>query len=94
MPTAKFNNTVIAESDETIVVDGNHYFPPTSVKMQYMERSDTTTVCPWKGTASYYTVAVDGKRSVDAAWYYPQCKDEAKHFENYVAFWKDVDVQA
>lgn len=92
MPTAKFNNTVIAESDETIQVDGNHYLPPGSVKMEFMERSAMTSVCPWKGTASYYTVAVDGQRSVDAAWIYPDCKDEAKHFEGYVAFWKDVEV--
>ena len=92
MAKAILNEKVIAESDATEVVEGNRYFPPDSVKKEFFTPSDTQTVCPWKGTASYYTVTVDGHESKDAAWYYPETKDAAKRFENYVAFWKDVKV--
>jgi uncharacterized protein (DUF427 family) len=87
-----WNGTVLAESDKTEVVEGNHYFPPDAIKKQYFAPSDTHSVCPWKGTASYYTVQVDGKSNQDAAWYYPSASDKAKNIENYVAFWKGVEV--
>ena len=92
MPKATLNGTVVADSAETEVVEGNHYFPPASLKKEYLQPSDTTSVCPWKGTASYYHVEVDGVRSEDAAWYYPSAKDAAKKIEGYVAFWRDVVV--
>jgi uncharacterized protein (DUF427 family) len=90
---AIWNNTVIAESDETIVVEGNHYFPPTALKAEHFQPSETHTVCGWKGEASYYDVVVNGAVNKDAAWYYPQPKDAAKNIENYVAFWKGVRVR-
>lgn len=89
---AIFNGETIAESDETIVVEGNHYFPADSVKQDFLQPSETHTVCGWKGTASYYDVAANGDISKDAAWYYPDAKTEAKEIENCVAFWKDVKV--
>ena len=89
---AIWNGQVIAESDETIVVEGNHYFPADAVKKEYFNASDTHTVCPWKGTASYYSLNVDGQVNEDAAWYYPQAKPMASKIENYVAFWKGVEV--
>ena len=89
---AIWNGTVLAESDKTEVVEGNQYFPPDSIKRQYFSDSATHSVCPWKGTASYYTVEVDGKKNADAAWYYPTAKAEAKNIEGYVAFWKGVEV--
>lgn len=92
MPKATWNGTVLAESEATKVVDGNHYFPPDSLKMEYFKPSTTHTVCGWKGTASYYTVAVDGKENPDAAWYYPDAKDAAKEITGYVAFWNGVKV--
>lgn len=92
MPKAIFNDTVIAESDETVVVEGNHYFPPGSVKAEFLSDSSTTTVCPWKGDASYKTVTVDGKAATDAAWYYPQPKDAAAEIKDHFAFWKGVEV--
>ena len=94
MAKAILNGTVIAESDATEIVEGNHYFPPDSVKMEFLTPSDTESVCPWKGTAKYYTVSADGRKSVDAAWYYPEAKEAAKRFEGYVAFWRDVAVVA
>ena len=93
MPKATLNGTVVAESNETEVVEGNHYFPPNSIKKEYFKTSETTSVCPWKGTASYYHVEVDGARSDDAAWYYPTAKDAAKQIEGFVAFWRDVVVE-
>jgi uncharacterized protein (DUF427 family) len=90
---AIWNGAVLAQSDATEVVEGNHYFPPDAVAKQYFVPSDTHTICPWKGTASYYTVQVDGKNNPDAAWYYPHAKPEAKNIENYVAFWKGVEVR-
>jgi len=89
---ATWNNTVIAESSNTVVVEGNHYFPAESIKPEHFEPSDTHTVCPWKGTASYYNVVVEGDTNRDAAWYYPETKPEAKNIEGYVAFWKGVQV--
>ncbi|NNC84194.1 MAG: DUF427 domain-containing protein [Flavobacteriales bacterium] len=83
---------VLAESEETKVIEGNHYFPADAVHMEFFKESDTHTVCPWKGTASYYTVEVDGEQNKDAAWYYPETKDMAKEIEGYLAFWKGVEV--
>lgn len=89
---AIWNDTVIAESTDTVVVEGNHYFPPDAIHDDYFESSDHTSRCPWKGTARYYTVAVDGDRNENAAWYYPEPKDAASEIEDHVAFWKGVTV--
>jgi uncharacterized protein (DUF427 family) len=89
---ATWNGTVLAESDATEVVEGNHYFPPSAIRREYFKPSDTHSVCPWKGTASYYTVEVDGKQNPDAAWFYPQTKNAAANITGYVAFWKGVKV--
>ncbi len=89
---AIWNGTVLAESTNTEVVEGNHYFPADSIKREHFKASATHTVCPWKGTASYYTVDVNGKQNPDAAWFYPTPKDAAKNITNYVAFWKGVEV--
>jgi uncharacterized protein (DUF427 family) len=89
---AIWNNTTIAESDETIIVEGNHYFPPTSIKCEYFSPSETHTVCSWKGTASYYDISANGDTNKDAAWYYPEAKPDASNIAGYVAFWKGVKV--
>jgi len=89
---AVWNGATLAESDKTILVEGNQYFPPDSVNEDYFKPSETHTVCGWKGTASYYDVVVNGDMNKDAAWYYPEAKEEAKNIENYVAFWKGVQV--
>ncbi len=89
---AIWNGTVIAESDDTVVVEGNHYFPKETIKKEYFIDSNTHSVCPWKGTASYYTIQVDGQENADAAWYYPETSDLAKQIKDYVAFWKGVEV--
>jgi uncharacterized protein (DUF427 family) len=89
---AIWNNQVIAESNDTIVVENNHYFPKESVDPQFLQESTTHTTCPWKGLASYYTLAVDGKQNTDAAWYYPEPKAAAAQITNYIAFWKGVKV--
>jgi uncharacterized protein (DUF427 family) len=89
---ATWNGAVLAESDRTEVVEGNHYFPPDAVKREFFSESSTHTVCAWKGVASYYTVEVNGKQNPDAAWYYPEPKDAAKNIVDYVAFWKGVEV--
>jgi len=89
---AIWNGEVIAESEDTIVIEGNHYFPKDAIKQQYFKASDTNTVCPWKGTASYYTLQVNEQENADAAWYYPEAKEAAKRFQDYVAFWKGVEV--
>ena len=91
---AIWNGAVIAESDDTVVVEGNHYFPADSVDRNVLRPSDTHTVCPWKGTASYWTLEVDGQVNRDAAWYYPEPKDAAAHVRDRVAFWKGVTVAA
>ncbi len=94
MPKAIWNGAVLAESSSTEVVEGNHYFPPDSINKQYFTESNTHTSCPWKGTASYYTIQVDGQVNKDAAWYYPTAKDAAKNIQGYIAFWKGVKVEA
>ena len=89
---AIWKDTVIAESDDTVVVEGNHYFPADSLDRSLLTESDTTTVCGWKGTANYYSVTVDGETNVDAVWYYAEPKDAAKEIAGRVAFWKGVVV--
>ena len=89
---AIWNGKVLAESDKTINVEGNQYFPPESIDQQYFNESNTHSVCPWKGTASYYTIEVDGASNPDAAWYYPETSKMAEHIKGYVAFWKGVTV--
>jgi uncharacterized protein (DUF427 family) len=93
MPRALWNNTEIAASDDTVVIEGNHYFPEASVKRAYLRDSATHSVCPWKGTASYYDVVVGDAVNKDAAWYYPTPKDEAKEITGRIAFWKGVKVE-
>jgi uncharacterized protein (DUF427 family) len=93
MPRAIWNNAVLAESDRTEVVEGNHYFPPDSIHRAYFRPSETHTVCSWKGTASYYDVEVDGQVNRDAAWYYPEPLPAAKNIAGHVAFWKGVRVE-
>jgi uncharacterized protein (DUF427 family) len=90
--TATWNGTVIAASDDTVMVEGNHYFPADSVRTEYLQPSDTQTVCPWKGTAGYYSLAVDGEVNPDAAWYYPAPKDAAAEIKDRFAFWRGVTV--
>lgn len=92
MMKAIWNGAVLAQSDRTIVVEGNHYFPPDAIDRQYFHDSTAHTVCPWKGTASYYTLSVNGLQNRDAAWYYPTPKDAAKQIAGYIAFWKGVQV--
>jgi len=89
---ALWNNQVIAESDQTIVIENNHYFPASSVKQEFIKPSATHTTCPWKGLASYYNVEVNGEQNRDAAWYYPDPKPAAAEIKDYVAFWKGVKV--
>jgi uncharacterized protein (DUF427 family) len=90
---AIWNHRTLAKSDETIVIENNHYFPPDSINKEFFKESNTHTHCPWKGEASYYTLEVDGKQNPDAAWYYPQAKHAAKQIEDYVAFWKGVEIK-
>ncbi len=89
---AIWNGEVIAESDDTIVVENNHYFPEETIKKEFFNESETHTICPWKGEASYYTLSVGGQENKDAAWYYPEPSELAKKIKNYVAFWKGVEV--
>lgn len=93
MTTASWNGATIAESDKTVVVEGNHYFPPESVHKEFLEASPTTTRCPWKGKAGYYSLVVDGKTNEDAAWYYPEPSTAAANIKDYVAFGNGVDVR-
>ena len=90
---ATWNGATLAESDETTVVEGNHYFPNDAINGEYFQPTETHTVCGWKGTASYYDIAVNGEINRDAAWYYPEAKPDAKNIEGYVAFWKGVEVR-
>jgi len=89
---ATWKGTTIAESDDTVVVEGNHYFPADSIKKELFGPSDKHTTCPWKGEASYYDVVVNGEVNKDAAWYYPEPKDAAQNIAGRVAFWKGVEV--
>ncbi len=89
---AVWNGHTLAESDATVVVEGNHYFPPDAVDRSLLEPSDKHTVCSWKGTASYYHVVADGERNDDAAWFYPEPKDAAAEIRDHVAFWRGVEV--
>lgn len=93
MPTARWNGAIIAQSDDTVIVEGNHYFPADSLNPALIEDSDTHTVCGWKGTASYKTLVVDGARNPNAAWYYPDPKPAAKEIAGRYAFWKGVIVE-
>ncbi len=93
MPKAIWNGVILAESDNTEIVDGNHYFPADSLNREHFQESNTHTVCGWKGTASYYDVVVDGKTNKDAAWYYPDAKSAAKNIEGDIAFWNGVSVE-
>jgi uncharacterized protein (DUF427 family) len=93
MPKAIWNGQVLAESDKTIVVEGNQDFPPDALKTEYFQPSETHTVCSWKGVASYYDVIIDGKVNPDAAWYYPDASDVAEQIKDYVAFWHCVGFE-
>ncbi len=90
---ATWRDAVLAESDDTVIVEGNHYFPEGSLRREHFRESETHTVCPWKGTASYYDVVVGGEANRDAAWYYPDPKDAAREIKGRVAFWKGVRVE-
>ncbi len=89
---ATWKGAVLAESDDTVVVEGNHYFPPDAVNKEFFRESATHTTCPWKGEASYYDVVVNGDVNRDAAWYYPEPKEAANHVRGRVAFWRGVTV--
>lgn len=93
MVQATWNGQVIAESDETVVVEGNHYFPREAVRADVLTPSSAQTLCPWKGIASYYTLEVDGERNEDAAWYYPEPKAAAENITDRIAFWRGVTVE-
>ena len=90
---AVWKGAVLAESDETVVVEGNHYFPADSIRREHFRESETHTTCPWKGEASYYDLVVGGDVNRDAAWYYPHPKEAARQIEGRVAFWKGVRVE-
>lgn len=89
---AVWNNTVLAESEDTKVVEGNHYFPPDTINEQYLRQSNHQTVCPWKGDASYYHIVVEGEKNENAAWFYPEPKEAAQEIKDHVAFWNGVKV--
>ena len=89
---AIWKGKTIAESNDTLVIEGNHYFPIASVNKEYLISSDTTTVCPWKGTANYHTLSIDGNENKDAVWYYAEPKEMAKGIKDRVAFWKGVEI--
>jgi uncharacterized protein (DUF427 family) len=90
---AVWNGTVIAESDDTVVVENNHYFPANSIKKEYFKNSESHSTCPWKGVASYYTITVDGEENKDAAWYYPEVGELARTIKGMIAFWKGVQIE-
>ena len=92
MKQAIWNGKVVAESDETVMIEGNHYFPPDSVVKKYLVASDHRTTCPWKGEADYFDVVVDGEVNANAAWTYPEPKKAAENIKNYLAFWRGVKV--
>jgi len=89
---AVWKGVILADSNETLTVEGNHYFPPDTVRKQYLVPSDTLSICPWKGMAHYHTVVVDGETNQDAAWSYPQPKDAAREIKDHIAFWKGVEI--
>ena len=89
---ATWNDQILAESDDTVVVEGNHYFPPNTISQEFFEASDHQSICPWKGSANYYDVVVNGERNANAAWYYPETKDAANNIKGHVAFWHGVEV--
>ncbi|SMP45864.1 DUF427 domain-containing protein [Anoxynatronum buryatiense] len=89
---AMYQGVMIAQSNRTLVVEGNHYFPEQDVHMHYLEPSDFKSICPWKGEAGYYHVEVRGQRCSNAAWYYPYPKEKATHIRSHIAFWKEVEV--
>ena len=93
MAKAMWNGVVLAESDETVVVEGNHYFPADSINKEYFQANSSKTTCPWKGVASYYDVVVGGKTNEGAAWYYPAPKPAASEIKDHVAFWRGVSVE-
>lgn len=93
MVEARWNGAVIARSEDTVVVEGNHYFPRAAVRSEYLTASSTHTTCPWKGVASYYSLSVDGATNPDAAWYYPEPKSAAAEIKDRIAFWKGVEVR-
>lgn len=93
MARALWNSAVLADSDQVQIVEGNVYFPPDSIHLQYFKPSTTHSTCPWKGVASYYDVVVNGKVNKDAAWYYPSPKEAARHIAGYIAFWHGVEVE-
>ena len=93
MAKALWNGATLAESDSVEMVEGNVYFPPSAIKREYFQASDTHTTCPWKGVASYYILVVNGKTNPDAAWFYPMPKDAAKQIKDHIAFWKGVTVE-
>ncbi|MGI8801285.1 MAG: DUF427 domain-containing protein [Solirubrobacteraceae bacterium] len=91
---AIWRGVTLAESDQTVLIEGNHYFPPDSVSSEYFRESEANSICPWKGTASYKTVEVAGEANADAAWYYPEPKEAAAEIKDHYAFWKGVEVVA
>jgi len=93
MAKAIWKGKVLAESNDTIVIEGNHYFPPESINREYFQDSNTHTTCPWKGKASYYTIVDNGDTNKDAAWYYPNPSNMASEIKDYVAFWRGVNVE-
>ena len=93
MARATWEGTVLAESPNTVMVEGNHYFPPDSIQREFFKPSDETTMCPWKGTASYYDIEVGGQTNLAAAWSYPEPKDAAKQIKDHVAFWRGVRIE-
>ena len=92
MVQARWNGQILADSDQTVVVEGNHYFPRSDVRMELLKDNPSTTICPWKGTASYYDIVADGKTNAGAAWYYAEPKPAASEIEGRIAFWKGVEV--
>ena len=92
MTIARWNGAIIAQSDDTVIVEGNHYFPRDSVNVDYLQGSDKTSICGWKGTACYHSLVVGGKTNADAAWYYPEPKSAASEITDWIAFWKGVEV--
>lgn len=94
MAKAIWEGAILAESDQTIEIEGNQYFPPDSIRKEYFQPNSQHTVCPWKGTASYYDVVVNGKKNASAAWYYPEPKSAAKQIKDYIAFWRGVQVDS